>query len=106
MQEFLGGGSIRNILLQEGQFDCARTQIRNQYNPQNIYNLSPEEIHYWIADWAIAGNKITEAGDCLWYMNPYQPNCPPQFPYNGSGTLHTRIIQHCFYQPTSKYKDT
>ena len=32
-------GNIRNILFQEGQFDCARETIRNQYNPQNIYNL-------------------------------------------------------------------
>lgn len=26
------GGSIRNILFQQGQFDCARETIRNQYN--------------------------------------------------------------------------
>lgn len=100
------GGSIRNILLQEGQFDCARTQIKNAYNPQNIYNLAPEEIHYQIADWAIAGNRIPEAGDCLWYMNPFMPTCPSTFPYNGSGTLHTRIIQHCFYRPTAQYSST
>lgn len=100
------GGSIRNILLQQGQFDCARTEIRNQYNPQNIYNLSPEEIHFQIADWAIAGNRIPEVGDCLWYMNPFQPTCPSIFPYNGSGSLHTRIIQHCFYRPTAQYSNT
>ena len=35
------GGSIRNIIFQEGQYDCARETIRGQYNPQNIYN-----IHY------------------------------------------------------------
>ena len=29
-------GNIRNILFQDGQFDCARETIRNQYNPQNI----------------------------------------------------------------------
>ena len=27
------GGSIRNIIFQEGQFDCATDQLRNQYNP-------------------------------------------------------------------------
>lgn len=100
------GGSIRNILLQEGQFDCARTQIRNQYNPQNIYNLPAEEIHYIIADWAIAGNRIPEVGECLWYMNPFMPTCTQTFPYNGSGTFHTRVIQHCFYRPTDQYSNT
>ena len=30
-------GNIRNILFQDGQFDCARETIGNQYNPQNIY---------------------------------------------------------------------
>ena len=34
-------GNIRNILFQDGQFDCARETIRNQYNPQNIYNMNP-----------------------------------------------------------------
>lgn len=100
------GGSIRNVLLQEGQFDCSRTEIRNKYNSQNIYNLAPEEIHFQIADWAIAGNRIPEVGTCLWYMNPFMSNCPNAFPYNGSGTLHTRIIQHCFYRPTTQYGKT
>ena len=30
------GGNIRNILFQEGQFDCARENIRGNYNSQNI----------------------------------------------------------------------
>ena len=51
------GGSIRNIIFQQGQYDCARETIRNQYNPQNIYNMTPTEIHYYIADWALAGNR-------------------------------------------------
>lgn len=100
------GGSIRNILLQPGQFDCARTEIRNTYNPQNIYNLAPTEIHFQIADWAISGNKLNEMGDCLWYMNPFNPTCPSVFPYNGSGTWHTRLGDHCFYRPTEKYSST
>ena len=44
------GGNTRNILFQEGQFDCARETIRNQYNAQNIYNMTPTEEHYYIAD--------------------------------------------------------
>ena len=100
------GGSIRNILFQTGQFDCARETIGGNYNSQNIYNMNPTEIHYEIADWAIAGNKIGEVGDCLWYMNPYRPTCPVTFPYNGSGTIHTRIREHCFYRPAPQYKNT
>ena len=78
------GGSIRNIVFQTGQFDCATETLGNQYNSQNIYNMVPTDEHYNIADWAIAGNKINEIGECLWYMNPYNPSCPNTFPYNGS----------------------
>lgn len=100
------GGNIRNILFQKGQFDCARETIRNQYNPQNIYNMTPTEEHYYIADWALAGNRLSEAGECLWYLNPFKPTCNPTFPANGSGTFHTRIVNHCFYRPTPTYSNT
>ena len=100
------GGSIRNILFQQGQFDCARETIRNQYNSQNIYNMTPTEEHYYIADWAIAGNRLPEAGECLWYLNPFKPTCSQTFPSNGSGTFHTRITNHCFYRPTPSYSNT
>ena len=30
-------GSIRNIIYQQGQFDCARETIGGRYNSQNIY---------------------------------------------------------------------
>lgn len=84
MLEFLKDGSIRNIVFQAGQFDCAMESLGNQYNAQNIYNMVPTDEHYNIADWAIAGNKINEIGECLWYMNPFNPICPNTFPYNGS----------------------
>lgn len=100
------GGNIRNIIFQAGQFDCARETIKNQYNPQNIYNMTPSNVHYSIADWAIAGNKISEAGECLWYLNPFRPTCSNTFPSNGSGTFHTRITNHCFYRPTPLYSNT
>lgn len=100
------GGNIRSIIYQTGQFDCARETIGGNYNAQNIYNMVPTDLHYEIADWAIAGNKINEVGECLWYMNPFNPSCPGTFPYNGTGTLHTRIINHCFYRPTSLYANT
>ena len=100
------GGSVRNILFQPGQFDCETETIANQYNSQNIYNMTPTDIHYNIADWALTGNRLNEMGDCLWYLNPFRPSCSSTFPSNGSGTLHTRLGEHCFYRPTSLYPQT
>ena len=100
------GGSIRNIVFQTGQFDCATETLENQYNSQNIYNMVPTDEHYNRADWAIAGNKINEIGECLWYLNPFKPSCASTFPRNGSGTFHTRLGDHCFYRPTSQYANT
>lgn len=100
------GGNIRNIIFQERQFDCSSEVLLGNYNPQNIYNMNPTEEHYYIADWALSGNKLNEIGDCLWYLNPFRPNCSNTFPSNGSGTFHTRLGNHCFYRPTIKYKDT
>jgi hypothetical protein len=100
------GGSIRNIIYQQGQFDCARETIGGRYNSQNIYNMTPTDIHYQIADWALSGNRLNEIGECLWYLNPFRPTCNQTFPSNGSGTLHTRFGNHCFYRPTSLYDNT
>ncbi len=100
------GGNIRNIIFQEGQFDCTKEMIRNQYNPQNIYNMVPTEVHYNIADWALSGNRLNEIGECLWFLNPFRPTCGSTFPYNGSGTLHTRLGNHCFYRATATYANT
>ena len=100
------GGNIRNIIYQQGQFDCARETIGGRYNSQNIYNMTPTDIHYQIADWALSGNRLNEIGECLWYLNPFRPTCNQAFPSNGSGILHTRIGNHCFYRPTSLYDNT
>ena len=100
------GGNIRNIIFQERQFDCATDNLFGRYNPQNIYNMIPTDIHYYIADWALSGNKLNEIGECLWYLNPFRPSCSNTFPYNGSGTFHTRLGEHCFYRPTKLYANT
>ena len=100
------GGNIQNIIFQPGQFDCVKETINGKYNPQNIYNMNPTDVHYEIADWALSGNKLNEIGECLWYLNPFIPNCGSTFPTNGSGTFHTRIGEHCFYRPTSTYANT
>lgn len=100
------GGSIRNIIFQQGQFDCAVDTLLGRYNPQNIYNMTPTEEHYNIADWVMAGNRLNEVGECLWYLNPFKPSCGSIFPSNGSGTFHTRLGEHCFYRPTAAYANT
>jgi len=100
------GGSIRNIIFQPMQFDCASETLLGKYNAQNIYNMNPTEIHYNIADWVMAGNRLNEVGECLWYLNPFRPSCGSTFPSNGSGTFHTRLGEHCFYRPTAAYANT
>ena len=97
--------SIRAIVYQPGQFDCVRETIRGQYNPQNIYNMRAEQVHYDIANWAIAGNRLTNLGFALWYFNPYSPTCRPYFP-SRVGEFVIRIGNHCFYNPTDAYAET
>ncbi len=100
------GGDFRRIMEQPGQFDCMRETLNGQYNPQNVYNIDPDEVHYAIADWAIANNIFSGVGNCLFYFNPYNPECPTYFPSGGAGVIYNRINQHCFYAPTSKYAST
>ena len=97
--------TVRAVIYQPGQFDCARETIRGQYNPQNIYNMLPEPIHYDIAEWAMVGNRVTGLGEALWYFNPFSPNCRPNFPSN-VGVFVLRIGNHCFYNPTAAYAET
>lgn len=101
----VGQGSIRNIIYQPYQFVCAMEVEGGEYNPQNIYNMSPEPIHYEIADWAIAGNRLLNLGQALWFYNPFSPNCRQNFP-SEVGYFVTRIGDHCFYNPTEAYFDT
>jgi N-acetylmuramoyl-L-alanine amidase len=99
----IGQGDLRRILEQPYQFTCFMTEINGEPNPQNIWNLSPDQIHYDVADWALAGNVHPGVVDTLWYMNPFSIVCPPYFPYNRSGVQFNRIAQHCFFQPTQLY---
>lgn len=100
------GGSIRNIIMQEGQFTCAMEVVRGQYNPQNIYNMNPQAIHYEIADWAISGGRHDEVADAIYFYNPYSDTCAYFFPEGGSGEFHYRLRNHCFYHPTEQYFNT
>lgn len=102
----IGQGDLRKILFQKGQFDCASETLGGQYNPQNVYNIPAEQVHYAIADWALSGNKMLTVAYSLWYFNPFVPSCIQTFPRNGSGTFVNRIGEHCFYNPTRLYYST
>ncbi len=97
--------NIRSIVFQPGQFDCVRESIGGRVNMQNIYNMRPTQVNYDVADWAIAGNRLTNLGFALWYFNPFSPTCREYFPSN-VGRFVIRIGDHCFYNPTEAYADT
>lgn len=101
-----GQGSLREVIMESGEFTCLETVLSGQENPQNIYNMRPDEIHYEIADWAIGGGLLNAVANSLWYYNPFSPECETYFPRNGSGVVYNRINEHCFYIPTSKYAET
>lgn len=101
----IGYGNIREIIMQTGQFTCASTTERGRYNPQNIYNMNPTDIHYEIADWAIAGNRLPGLGEALWFYNPFSGDCRSYFP-SEVGYLIGRYQAHCFYNPTDLYEFT
>lgn len=101
-----GQGDLRKVIEQECEFTCLKPNLFGQVNPQTVWSSNPEEIHYEVADWALAGNKLPGVEQCLWYYNPYSPTCAPYFPPNGSGVINTRIALHCFYIPTSAYAQT
>lgn len=98
-----GQGDVRKVIYQAGQFDCVRSVIRGQPNYQTIWSNPPDQIHYDIADWALAGNRLYNIGNSLWYFNPFEPICPSEFPRNGSGYYLVRLREHCFYNPTELY---
>lgn len=100
------GGNVRNIVFQPGQFVCATTYHKGKTNNQNIYNMNPETIHFEIADWALAGNRLQGVDHSLFFFNPYSRECPTYFPPGGIGIFHNRVGDHCFYVPTLKYSET
>ena len=72
--------TLRDVIFQAGQFNCARTELGGQVNLQNVYNMNPTQIHYDIANWAIAGNRLTNLSQALWFYNPYSVTCRNSFP--------------------------
>ena len=101
-----GQGDIRKVIFQMGQFDCVRSILGGLPNPQTIWASPPDQVHFDIADWALAGNRLYTTGASLWYFNPYLPGCPYLFPFNGSGSYQVSVAEHCFYNPTARYATT
>jgi N-acetylmuramoyl-L-alanine amidase len=99
-------GSLRKVIMEPGEFTCLLERIRGVPNPQNVWNMRPDKIHYDVADWALAGNKLSGAAESLWYFNPYRPYCQRYFPINRSGVYFNRVALHCFYSPTPRYYKT
>lgn len=99
------GGNVRNVIEHARQFVCMQPYVGGQYNPQNVYNMQPEAIHYQIVDWAMSGGILPGIDNSLFFFNPYSADCPPYFPTN-VGVIHNRIGDHCFYIPTSYYAQT
>lgn len=99
-------GDIRSAILQAGQFTCVKETVGGQYNPQNVYNMTPLQQHYDIVDWAMTGNILGDIANSLWYYNPFNPTCGSYFPPGQTGVIFTRVQQHCFYIPTQKYAQT
>lgn len=99
------GGDIRAIIEQPNQFTCLKDTIGGVYNPQNVFNMTPEDIHYDIADWALAGNTDSSVGNSIFYFNPFSESCPTFFPSN-NGVIYNRVGDHCFYSPTQAYSET
>ena len=78
-------GNLRRVLVQMCQFSCYKSVIGGVPNAQNVWSMTPDPIHYQIADWAIQGGIFSGVGtEALWYMNPFSPRCPDPFPYNCS----------------------
>ena len=97
--------TVREVVFQKGQFVCAMETVGGVYNAQNLYNMSLEQVHWDIAQWAMSGNRLTNLGTALWFFNPYSPECRPNFP-SQVGVFAIRIGDHCFYNPTAAYADT
>ena len=97
--------TVRAVVFQPRQFVCAMETVSGEYNAQNIYNMALEQIHWDIAQWAMAGNRLTNLGTALWFFNPYSPECRTYFPTK-VGVFAIRIGDHCFYNPTDAYADT
>jgi N-acetylmuramoyl-L-alanine amidase len=101
-----GQGDLRRVIEQPYQFTCLMPEVYGEVNPQTVWSSPPEQIHYDVVDWALAGNTHWGAAESLWYYNPFSPQCEDYFPRNRTGSYFNRVNQHCFYLPTPLYAET
>lgn len=94
--------TVRAVVFQENQFTCARETIGGRKNLRSIYTVNPTQVHYDIAEWAIAGNRLPNLGFALWFFNPFGTTCRTYFP-SEVGKFVIKIGAHCFYDPTDAY---
>ena len=97
--------TVREVVFQPRQFVCAMETVGGEYNAQNLYNMSLEQVHWDVAEWAMAGNRLSPLGQALWFYNPYSPLCRENFP-SEVGIFTHRIGDHCFYDPLDAYFQT
>ena len=67
--------TIPAVIYQDGQFNCVRTRLSGRTNLQNVYNMNPTSVHYEIAEWAMAGGRLANLWEALWFFNPYSSTC-------------------------------
>ena len=97
--------TIPAVIYQDGQFNCVRTRLSGRTNLQNVYNMNPTNVHYEIAEWAMAGGRLSNLWEALLFFNPYSSTCPNNFP-SSVGYFQIRIGHHCFYNPAPSYANT
>ena len=101
-----GQGNLRRVINQPRQFTCVMSEVYGKVNPQTVWSCPPEQIHYDVVDWALSGNKSQGVDGCLWYYNPFSPECSDYFPPTRTGSFFNRVNQHCYYYPTPAYART
>lgn len=103
--EYSNYRTIREVVFQNGQFNRASEVLGGEYNAQKIYDMRPEQQHYDIASWAIAGQRLPNLGFALWFFKPFAATCRT-FLLTSVGEFVIRIGKHCFYNPTEAYAET
>ena len=53
----------------------------------------------------MAGGRLANLWEALWFFNPYSSTCPNNFP-SSVGYFQIRIGNHCFYNPVPSYANT
>ena len=97
-----GQGNLRMVIEQPYQFTCLLTEVYGQVNPQNIYNIPAEQIHFEIAYWSCPRHIVRRCSMPV-VLQSVQPTVNP-YSRNGSGAISAG--SPCFYEPTSLYYQT